>query len=211
MNPYEVVRLAPEELSSFFCSSLIQKDVADLHDAFAELESRFLRVSTDVGGSREFLTAYLPLSGLPEVRAFHIRDPLVECVARMEYLLDLAGDRARAITGEAVLRQIVESRERGFDLIRKLAEAPDEGITAGDLANAMRISPQNLSPLLTDFHASGVIHREKRGKSVFVTLTPEGRALLDAPDPAPLAIVENRFLKAPMKQPRREVSPRKAA
>jgi DNA-binding MarR family transcriptional regulator len=129
----------------------------------------------------------------------------------LEYLLNLAYVRASALDAQAVLRQIVESRERGFDLIRKLATVPEAGITAGDLANAMRISPQNLSPLLTDFHASGVIHREKRGKSVFVTLTPEGRALVDAPDPAPLAVVENRFLKAPMKQPRREVSPRKAA
>ena len=124
MNPYEVVRLTPEGLSSFFCTSLIQKNVADVHDAFMEIESRFLRVSTDVSGNREFLTAYLPLSGLPEVRAFHIRDPLVECVARMEYLLDLAGDRARAVTGEAVLRQIVESRKRGLDLIRNLATVP---------------------------------------------------------------------------------------
>jgi len=211
MSPHDLARLAPEDLSNFFFNSLVKKEVADLHDAFVELESRFLRVSNDIRGCRDFLDAYLLLSGRPEVRAFHIRDPLVECVARMEYLLELAGARARAVTSEAVLRQIVESRERGFDLIRKLAEAPDEGITAGDLANAMRISPQNLSPLLTDFHASGVIHREKRGKSVFVTLTPEGRALVDAPDPAPLAVVENRFLKAPMKQPRREVSPRKAA
>jgi len=206
MNPYEVVRLTPEGLSSFFCTSLIQKNVADVHDAFMEIESRFLRVSTDVSGSREFLTAYLPLSGLPEVRAFHIRDPLVECVARMEYLLDLAGDRARAVTGEAVLRQIVESRKRGLDLIRNLATVPEAGITAEDLAKAMGISAQNLSPLLMDFHASGVIYREKRGKSVYITLTPQGRALLGSSDPAPPARVGNPFGMGLMREPLKQAA-----
>jgi hypothetical protein len=65
----------------------------------------------------------------------------------------------------------------------------------------MKISAQNLSPLITDFHASGVIHRDKRGKSAFVTLTPQGRALLGAQGPAPQPIVENPFLIAPMKKP----------
>src|ERR1022692_4502951 len=113
MNPHELARLAAEELSSFFCNSLIQKDVADLRDAFTEIEARFLRVSADVSGCRQFLDAYLLLSGRPEVRAYHIRDPLARCVDRVEYLLDLAGGRARTVTGEAVLRQIVDSRERG--------------------------------------------------------------------------------------------------
>lgn len=181
MNPHDLARLTAEELSSFFCNSLVKKDVADLHDAFMELESRFLRVSADVGGCRDFLDAHLPVSGRPEVRAVHISDPLVECVARMEYLLDLAGDRARDVSDPAVLRQLVESRKRGPDLIRKLATAPEEGLTLEQLAAKMETTSQNLSPLVMVFHASGVIYRQKRGKSVYITLTEKGRALLEAP------------------------------
>jgi hypothetical protein len=201
MDPHELAVLTSEKLSSFFSNSLIQKEVGDLHDAFTELESRFLRVAADVSGSRKFLDSYLLLSGRPEVRALHIRDPLAECVARMEYLLELAGERARDISGEAVLRQIVGARKRGFDLIRKLATAPEEGFTLDDLAARMETSPQNLSPLITDFHASGVIHREKRGKSVFITLAPQGRSLLGSAESAPQAYVENPFGMKLMKKP----------
>jgi hypothetical protein len=201
MDPHELAGLASEELSSFFCNSLAKKEVGDLHDAFTELESRFVRVATDVSGSRRFLDAYLPLSVRPEVRALHMRDPLAECVARMEYLLELAGERAREVSGEAVLRQIVGSRKRGFDLIRKLATAPEEGFTLDDLAARMETSPQNLSPLITDFHASGVIHREKQGKSVFITLTPQGRSLLGPSESALQAFVENPFGMKLMKKP----------
>jgi hypothetical protein len=65
----------------------------------------------------------------------------------------------------------------------------------------METSPQNLSPLITDFHASGVIHREKRGKSVFITLAPQGRSLLGSAESAPQAYVENPFGMKLMKKP----------
>jgi hypothetical protein len=202
MDPHKLANLPAEELSSFFRDSLAKKKVTDVRDAFTQLESRFLRVAVDLPGSRKFLNSYLPLSGCPEVRPFHITDPLAECVARMEYLLELAGERAREISEEGLLRQIVGSRKRGFDLVRKLATAPEEGFTLDDLAAKMETSSQNLSPLITDFHASGVIHREKQGKSVFITLTPQGRSLLGSADAAPqTAYVENPFGMKLMKKP----------
>jgi len=38
---------------------------------------------------------------------------LAECTNRLEYLLELAGERARWPTHDSILRQIVASRERG--------------------------------------------------------------------------------------------------
>jgi len=160
-------------------------------DAFAQIESRFHR-------TRQFLDDFLPLGGRPEVRSLHVSDLLARCVTRLEHLLELAGDSARTVTEDAILRQIVESRERGFDFILTLASAPEHGLTAGDLAERLGITPQNLSPLITTFHAQGIVNRSKQGKNAFLTLTPAGRALVPAPEPAPKQEPEFMFLRRPM-------------
>jgi DNA-binding MarR family transcriptional regulator len=201
MNPHELAHASPQELSSLFHNSLIKKDENGLRDAFTELESRFLSAFASIDGSGQFVDAYLPLSGLPDVASFHIRDPLMRYVNRLEYLLDLAGERSRSVTTGDVMRQIVKSRKRGSDLIRELAGAPSEGIALEELRAKMAITAQNLSPLITDFHASGIIQREKCGKSVFVTLTPEGRSLLGASESTPQVTVANPFGMKLMKKP----------
>ena len=211
MSPHELTALSAEELSTFFFNSLIQNQIADLRDALGEIECRFLRMSADARGSSDFLDAFMPLSGRAEVRAMHIYDPQVRSVERLEHLLDLAHQCASAKDAQAVLRQIVGSRKRGFDLVRLLADAPEEGFQIKVLSGKMKISHSNLSPLITDFHASGVIHREASGSSAYVRLTPQGRALLGAAKPAPPTVAEPRFLRAPMSMPLLEAYPPKAA
>lgn len=178
MDPHELRILSAAELSSLFCTALAQKTVTLANDVFTQLESRFHRLSSTAEGSQEFLEGFLVLAGGPEMRSFHISDPLTKCVARLEYLLDMAGERARAITSESSLRQIVASRERGFDLIRALSSAPEHGFTAGQLAARLRITPQNLSPLIRAFHAHGIVDRTQKGKNTFLKLTTDGRRLL---------------------------------
>jgi DNA-binding transcriptional ArsR family regulator len=166
------------ELASHFRHALAQKDLTLISDTFAQLEWRFLRLTATVEGSQEFLDQFFALGASPEVRRLHIDDSRVRCAARLEYFLELAGERARAVTEESLLRQVVESRARGFELIKALATAPQEGLPAGILAKRLRISRSNLSPLIGTFYGYGIIDRRKQGKHVFLSLTLYGRALL---------------------------------
>jgi len=93
--------------------------------------------------------------------------------------MELAGERARMQSSEETLHQIVESRERGREMLQVLEEAPVQGFTASELAGRMKISPSNLSPLIRLFYVHGVIDRNKLGKNAFLQLTQEGRAVLN--------------------------------
>src|SRR5690349_4271290 len=120
MKPHELASLSPADLSLTIRRALAEKNAVLAIDAFAQLESRFRRVTGTIEGSQKFLDDFLDLEGSPEIRARHLDDPFIRCTARLEYLLELAGTRARAQTKESVLRQIIASRERGLDLIRAL-------------------------------------------------------------------------------------------
>lgn len=191
MTPHDLAAIDPPGLSDFLCAALERQDVDSAKDALAQIESRFHR-------GQRFLDDFLPLAGRAEVRALHLDDPLAQCVARLEHLLELAGDSARVVTEDAILRQIVDSRERGGDLIQALAAAPEQGLTAGELAQRLGITPQNLSPLIAVFHAQGIVNRSRQGKKAFITLTPEGRALLPSPETAPQQEPAYMFLSRPM-------------
>lgn len=180
MNPHELAAMPGAELASHFRYALAQKNQTLVSDAFAQLEWRFQRLTATIEGSQEFLDQFFALRSSPEVRRLHIDDPLVRCAARLEYLLEIAGERARLVTEEAILCQVVESRARGFEIIKVLAAAPEEGWTAGKLAKRLRISRSNLSPLIATFYGYGIIDRRKQGKHVFLTLTVQGHALLDS-------------------------------
>jgi hypothetical protein len=201
MSPHELTTLDPAHLSEVLCAALNGYSIDSARDAFLQIESRFQGLAKTAEGNREFLDAFLPLSGRPEVRSLHLEDALAQCVARLEYLLELAGEGAGAVTDEAILRQIVDSRERGFDLLHALASAPEHGLAAGDLAERLGITPQNLSPLITMFHAQGIVNRSKQGKNAFITLTEAGRALVTDPEPAPRQEPEYMFFRQqrPMK------------
>jgi DNA-binding transcriptional ArsR family regulator len=107
----------------------------------------------------------------------HIDNRLQRCVARFEYLMELAGERARMQTSEETLHQIVESRERGRELIEVLGSAPMQGMIASELATKLGISPANLSPLIRLFNIHGIIDKKQMGKNVFLRLTVQGQAL----------------------------------
>ena len=198
MNPHDLAGLSPEAISDVFRKSINENELQTAQDAFSELESRFDQLCGSKEGSRQFLNDYLPLTGSPEVRALHIPDPLARCAAKLEHLLELAGMRARAVDEEAILRQIVDSRERGQDLLNALAAASAQGLQAGELASRLKISPQNLSPILSAFHAHGLLDRTRRGRHVYVTLTRRGRSLASEPKTEPVH-VEYKFLIGPMR------------
>jgi DNA-binding transcriptional ArsR family regulator len=179
MNPHELGMISAQRLCDHFRNAMRRKSVSDTLDAFAQLESRFQRLVATIEGSQKFLDDFLVLSRSSEVRSVHISDPQVRCAARLEYLLELAGQHAHAHTEEETLRQIVGSRERGMDLIQVLAHGPDEGMIAGDLAASLNISKSNLSPLLGAFDIHGIVSRTQQGKHVFVKLTPQARSILD--------------------------------
>lgn len=178
MNPQDLTASSASRLCSYLRRALATKDVDAANDALMQVESRFRRMTVTVKGSEKFLDEFLDLGGSTEVRSLNVGDPFIRCAARLEYLLELAGEQARAHTQEATLRQIVTSRERGFDLIRALAAAPEEGLTASKLATRLRISRSNLSPLIGAFYVHGVINRVQRGKHVFIQLTPQGWGML---------------------------------
>jgi DNA-binding MarR family transcriptional regulator len=178
MNPHELAAMPAAELASHFRHALAQENRTLVSDAFTQLEWRFQRLTATIEGSQEFLDQFFTLGASAEVRRVHVADPLVRCAARLEYLLELAGERARTVTEATILRQIVESRARGYDMIEALAAAPEAGLTAGKLAKHLRISRSNLSPLIGTFYGYGIIDRKKHGKHVFLTLTPQGRGLL---------------------------------
>jgi DNA-binding MarR family transcriptional regulator len=197
MNPHSLARLSSPDLCAFFSSSLEKRDHAGARDALAQIETRFHRLSLTHSGSRQFLGDFLDLAGRAEVRARHISDPLIECVARLEYLLELAGEHARSLSQEDVLRQIVSSRERGRELMGVLASAPGEGLTNKEIAARLEVSLQNLSPLLSSFHGHGLVDRVKRGSSIFNLLTPQARALFSQAE-VPVARIEYRFGGGPV-------------
>lgn len=180
MNPNQLDAMSASELSEHFRWALQERRIAQAQDALAQLQSRFQRLTATIRGSQEFLDDFLPLGGSSEVRSLHISEPLAACITRLECLLELAGERARVQTEEATLHQIVASRERGLDLIRALSVTPNRrGLTAGELAVRLEVSPSNLSPLIRAFHVHGIIDRCQHGKNVFLKLTPQGRALVN--------------------------------
>ncbi len=158
------------------------------------MESRFNGQCTTAEGGRQFVEQFLPAVDQPEIRALRLENPLAQIVDRLEYLLEIAGERARATTELSILHQILDSRERGADILRALAEAPNQGINAGDLAKRLKISPSNLSPLLATFHAHGIIDRVRRGRHLFNTLTSQGRALLPHGETAAPQPIEVEFM-----------------
>jgi DNA-binding transcriptional ArsR family regulator len=200
MSPHELARVSPHQLSEFLRKSLMDKDYSSAADAFTQIESRFEQGCSTMDGSRTFVDDFLPLADSPEIRALHVGEVPVRLAARLEHLLELAGTRARAVTDDAVLRQIVDARDRGMDLLKVLAAAPKYCLIAGELAKRLAITPQNLSPLLSAFHAHGLVDREKRSRNVFVTLMRQGRALLPETEvqPAVREEVEPRFLHEPL-------------
>jgi DNA-binding MarR family transcriptional regulator len=186
MNPHQLEALSAGELSAEFRSALSARNVPRALDAFTQLESRFQRLTATIEGSQKFLDQFLLLGGSPEVRALHMDDACARCANRMEYLLELAGEHARSQTIETTLRQIVATRERGHDLLKALSLAPKQGLTAGQLAQKLRVKPSNLSPLIGKFSVHGIIDRSEQGKHSFLKLTPQGRALLE-----PVEVEEN--------------------
>jgi hypothetical protein len=200
VSPHALLALAPADLGTALCNALTTQDLDSARDAFVQVESRFHSLCATPDGSQQFLDQFLPVTDQPEIRALRVADPLVQIVDRLEHLLDLAGERARVTTDAAILHQIVESRERGADLLRILATAPQQGLNAGDLAKRLEITPQNLSPLLATFHAHGIIERTKRGRHVFNTLTAHGGALLppDEPNIPPPPRIDFMFTSQPV-------------
>jgi DNA-binding transcriptional ArsR family regulator len=177
MNPHEIAALSSTELSTHFRQALAQQNVALALDLFTQVESRFQSYSASKEGSQQFVDEFLALDGSSEVRALHIDNRLQRCVARFEYLMELAGERARMQTSEETLHQIVESRERGRELIEVLGSAPMQGMIASELATKLGISPANLSPLIRLFNIHGIIDKKQMGKNVFLRLTAQGQAL----------------------------------
>jgi DNA-binding transcriptional ArsR family regulator len=177
MNPHEIAALSSTELSTHFRQALAQQNVALALDLFTQVESRFQSYSASKEGSQQFVDEFLALDGSSEVRALHIDNRLQRCVARFEYLMELAGERARMQTSEETLHQIVESRERGRELIEVLGSAPMQGMIASELATKLGISPANLSPLIRLFNIHGIIDKKQMGKNVFLRLTVQGQAL----------------------------------
>jgi DNA-binding transcriptional ArsR family regulator len=177
MNPHEIAALSSTELSTHFRQALAQQNVALALDLFTQVESRFQSYSASKEGSQQFVDEFLALSGSGEVRTLHIDDRLEQCVARFEYLMELAGERARTQSSEETLHQIVESRERGRELIEVLGSAPMQGMIASELATKLGISPANLSPLIRLFNIHGIIDKKQMGKNVFLRLTVQGQAL----------------------------------
>ena len=178
MSPDDISRLTAPKLGALFCKALETKDIELAQDCILYIESRFLREGASITGSRQFVEDFLPVAGWKQVRALRQNDPLVRSVAQLEYLLELAGDHARTVSEEDILRQVVDSRERGRDVIEALADAPGAGYSTKDLAAKLGTSAPNLSPILSLLHAHGVLDRTKQGKHVFNTLTPRGRSLL---------------------------------
>jgi DNA-binding MarR family transcriptional regulator len=177
MTPHELAALPPAGLADVFRNGLKQKDLSLVEDAFTQLETRFRRMSVNSQGSREFLDQFLNLAACPEVRAVRTRDPFLRIIERMEYLLEVAGDLARAITEEVFLRQVVDSRERGRDIVSALLASEASPPTLGELAAQLETTPQNLSPVIRAFKAQGIVEGSNHGRNVYLKLTQIGSAL----------------------------------
>jgi DNA-binding MarR family transcriptional regulator len=180
MNAHELARLSPSSLMDFVCNALENQDVRSVRDGFTQLQARFERKCTSTDGSRQFLEDFVQLAGRREFRKHHTSDPACRFVAQIEHLLDLANVRASSINKQEVLRQIIDSRERGWELINALSAGPKSGLTSADLAGRLNISPQNLTPLVTVFEAQGLVNRTRQGRFIFVTLTSHGHELTNA-------------------------------
>jgi DNA-binding MarR family transcriptional regulator len=184
MNPHELAVLSSQELSYNFRQALSRHDVALVLDIFTQVESRFQKYITSKEGSQKFVDEFLALCGSAEVKGLHVENQLQQCITRLEYLLELAGELARAQTSEETLLQIVESRERGPELIEVLGHAPMQGMIASELAEKLGISQPNLSPLIRLFSVEGIIDKRQIGKNVFLRLTGQGRGVLQRIKPA---------------------------
>lgn len=177
MTPHQLAALPPSELAKVFRQALEAKNLSLTEDVFTQLEARFRRMSANTRGSGEFLDQFLDLANCPEVRAVRTKDPFLRVIERMEYLLEAAGDLSRAVTEEVFLRQVVESRERGREIVDALLAAAASQPTLGELAVRLETTPQNLSPVIRAFKAQGIVESSSYGRNVYLKLTPAGCAL----------------------------------
>ncbi|MGG5173547.1 MarR family winged helix-turn-helix transcriptional regulator [Pseudarthrobacter sp. J1763] len=71
-----------------------------------------------------------------------------------------------------------------------------EPVTQGDLAAALTVSPGGASRMVDRLQQAGLITREQRWKTKFISLTPEGRSRLEGVYAAQIALQASLFEEA---------------
>ncbi len=184
MDPIELRSLDAAGFCRYLSESIDSQDISGTSGALAELESRFGGASSSAEASARFVEDYLPVTDQPCFRALRIENPLARYAERVEFLIEMAGDRSRQVSGRDLMIQMVDSRRRGRKIVAALVDAPPEGIKTDALAKQLGTTAPNLSPVLALFQAHGIVARGKRGTLVFNSLSQEARAVFAAPEPA---------------------------
>ncbi len=77
-------------------------------------------------------------------------------------------------SSHAVVQFSALANEVRFNVFRILAEAGEEGMSAGDIARDISVSPSTLSPHLAQLERSGLIWSRRDGTRILYAVNPDG-------------------------------------
>lgn len=77
-------------------------------------------------------------------------------------------------TQDAVVKLGALSQESRLEIFRLLVRQGQQGMSAGKIAEEMKIQPNTLSFHLKELTAAGLIQNERQGRSIIYSLVVEG-------------------------------------
>jgi DNA-binding transcriptional ArsR family regulator len=77
-------------------------------------------------------------------------------------------------TQDAVVKLGALSQESRLEIFRLLVRQGEQGMSAGEIAEEMKIQPNTLSFHLKELTGAGLIQNERQGRSIIYSLVVEG-------------------------------------
>ena len=182
--PSADILIAPyPELVAQAIQAIEKQDLNSLQDLDAAFHYRFqveAREGTEESRTK-LIQALLAIFDSKPARQQPRPDEVRTVLVRWEHLDQLTAmfREEYDLAGEA--RRLIDARKHGWNLLRRLAAGQVSGTSAGELADQLEISPQQLSPLVAEFEALDLVDRHRSGGRTYIRLGLTGHALLEQP------------------------------
>jgi DNA-binding transcriptional ArsR family regulator len=183
MPPADILVAPYPELVAQAIQAIENRDLNSLQDLDAAFHYRFqveAREGTEESRTK-LIQALLAILDSKPARQQPRPDEVLAVLVRWEQLDQLTATLREEydLAGEA--RRLVDARKHGWNLLRRLAVGQVSGTSAGELAEQLEISPQQLSPLVAEFEALDLVDRHRSGGRTYIRLGLTGHALLEQP------------------------------
>ncbi len=181
----DLLTLPLDELVVVACNALKEKDLPRLRELNTAFHHRFfheLRRGNEASRT-EFIRGMLAVLESAGAKQLEHLEELPELLTRWAHLDELMDAVRGDVDAVERAREFLGSREHGNALLHQVTEAGAQGIRAGDLAQRLGISPQNLAKLLREFEAADIVERHRVGKNTYVCLGLTGQLLAGRQEP----------------------------